>query len=159
MSSQGIVSGEKTRHSPGLSPIKGQKFLLGSQTEPGDELLSLSWGVAKATPSGPVLVKQPATESFLNRNQRTCNDGAIPSETYLQFPGLESNGKPPEFKGRNANDFKSTRKVFAGNVYKPHWACTRDVTLFSLHSLMIKRLISSLLQSHRPEDGVIQDTH
>ena len=66
VSSQGAVSGQKTHHSPGFSPIKGQKFLFCSETGPGDELLSLYWGVAKATPSGPVLVKQSATKSFLN---------------------------------------------------------------------------------------------
>jgi len=74
---------------------------------------------------------------MLFRNQRACSDGAIPFETCLQFPGLESNWKPPEFKGRNANHLKATRKVFAGNVCEPHWVCTRDVTLFSLHSVVI----------------------
>ena len=74
---------------------------------------------------------------MLFRNHLTCSDGAIPFETYLQFPGLESNWKPPEFEGRNANHLKATRKVFAGNVNEPHWACTCDVTLFSLHSLVI----------------------
>jgi hypothetical protein len=61
----------------------------------------------------------------------------MPFETYFQFPGLESNWKPPEFKERNANHLKATRKVFAGNVYEPHWACTHDVTVFCLHSLVI----------------------
>ena len=55
-------------------------------------------------------------------NQITCCDGAIPVETYLQFPGLESNWKPPDFKGRNSNHLKAKRKVFAGNVYDPQWA-------------------------------------
>jgi len=73
---------------------------------------------------------------MLFRNQLTFGDGAVSFETCLQFPGLESNWKPPEFKGRNANHLKATRKVFAGNVYEPHWACIRDVTLFSLHSLV-----------------------
>ena len=58
MSSQGVVSSEKTRHSPGLSPIlKDKNFVFGSQTGPRDELLNLSWGIAKDMPSGPVLVK------------------------------------------------------------------------------------------------------
>jgi len=74
---------------------------------------------------------------MLFRNQLTGSDGAIPFETCLQFPDLESNWKPPEFKGRNANHLKATRKVFAGNVYEAHWACICDVTLFSLHSLVI----------------------
>ena len=84
MSSQGIVSGEKTRHSPGMSPVEGQKFLLGSQAGPRDKLLSLSWDVAKATPSGPVLVKQPVTESILNFSPRDTQGRLRPKKPHYR---------------------------------------------------------------------------
>jgi len=50
---------------PGLNPIEGHKFCPGTQTRPRDELSYLPLGVAKASPLGPVLVGQPATEPFL----------------------------------------------------------------------------------------------
>jgi len=56
---------KKASHSPGLSPIKGQKFSSGTQTESRDKFLSLSLGVTKTSPLSLMLVNQPATEPLL----------------------------------------------------------------------------------------------
>jgi len=62
MSPQGVMTREKASHGPGLSPIKGHKFCPGAQTRSQDKLMSLPLGIAKTSPSGPVLVNQPVTE-------------------------------------------------------------------------------------------------
>jgi hypothetical protein len=116
VSSQGVVSGEKSRHSPGLSPIKGQKFLLGYQTGPGDELLSLSWDVAKATSSGTVLVKQPATESFLNFSPRD-------TQGRLRSKKSHNRAAPREPIG----DLISTYSSVSRDPKEPYYIPGRDV--------------------------------
>jgi len=50
------MSSEKVTYSPGLSPIKGQKFGLDTRTRSRDRFSSLSLGATKASPSSPVLV-------------------------------------------------------------------------------------------------------
>jgi hypothetical protein len=92
---------------------------------------------------------------MLYSNQFTCSDGAILFETYLKFPGLETNWEPPEFKEWNASHLKATRKVFVGNVYEPQRACTRDVTLFSPHSLVINGV--SLVYCSHTDQKILRD--
>jgi len=65
MSPQGVMTRKEASYSPGLSPIKGQKFCPGTQTGSRDESLSLSLGITKTMPLNPMLVDQPAAESFL----------------------------------------------------------------------------------------------
>jgi len=50
------MSSKKASYNPGLSPIKGQKFDLGTQTRSQDSFSSLSLGVTKVTPTSPMLV-------------------------------------------------------------------------------------------------------
>ena len=52
-------------YNPGLKPIKGHEFRLGTQTRSQDKLSSLSLGITRTLPLGPVLVTQPATEPSL----------------------------------------------------------------------------------------------
>jgi hypothetical protein len=56
VSPQGVMSSKKVNDSPGLSPIDGQIFSLGTQTRSRDEFASLSSGTVRALPSCPVLV-------------------------------------------------------------------------------------------------------
>ena len=56
---------KQASYSPGLNPIKGQKFCPGTQTGSRDELSSLSLGITKTSPLSPVPVDQPATEPLL----------------------------------------------------------------------------------------------
>jgi len=65
MSSQGVMTRKKASYNPGLSPVKGHKFCPGTQTRSQDKLVSLPLGIAKISPSGLVLVNQPATEPNL----------------------------------------------------------------------------------------------
>jgi len=58
------MSSKKARYNPGLSPIKGQEFSLGTQTRSRDYFSSLSLGVTKASPFFPMLVNQPVIKSF-----------------------------------------------------------------------------------------------
>jgi hypothetical protein len=50
------MSSKKASYSPVLSPVKGQKFCLGTQTRSLDKFSSLSLGTIKALPSCPMLV-------------------------------------------------------------------------------------------------------
>ena len=59
---QGVVTIKQTSHSPGLSPIKGQKSSLGTQGGSRDHFSNLYMCVRKASPSRPVLVCQPAAK-------------------------------------------------------------------------------------------------
>jgi hypothetical protein len=61
------MSGKKTSHSPGLSPVEGHQFSLGIQIRSRDKFKSLSLGTMKASPSGPMLVNYPAIEPMLYR--------------------------------------------------------------------------------------------
>jgi len=70
MSPQGIMTRKQASYSPGLNPIKGQKFCPGTQTGSRDELSSLSLGITKTSPLSPVLVDQPATEPLLQISPR-----------------------------------------------------------------------------------------
>ena len=65
MSPQGVMTREEASHGHGFSPIKGNKFCPGAQSRSRDKLVSLPLGIAKTSPSGPVLVNQPATEPHL----------------------------------------------------------------------------------------------
>jgi hypothetical protein len=49
--SQGVMSSEEASYNPGLSPIKGQKFSLGTLTRSRDKFSSSSLGTIKASPS------------------------------------------------------------------------------------------------------------
>jgi len=53
---------KKASYNPWLNPIKGHKFCPGTQTRSRDKLSSLSLGVTKTSPLGPMLVDQPVTE-------------------------------------------------------------------------------------------------
>jgi len=50
MSPQGVMTRKKASYSPGLNPIKGQKFFPGTQTGSRDKLSSLSLGITKTLP-------------------------------------------------------------------------------------------------------------
>ena len=65
MPPQGVMTCEQACYSPGLKPIKGHEFRPGTQTKSRDKFSSLSLGITKTMPLGPVLVTQPATEPFL----------------------------------------------------------------------------------------------
>ena len=65
MSPQGVMTREEAYNGPGLNPVEGHKFCSGTQTRSRDELSCLPLGVTKASPLGPVLVGQLATEPFL----------------------------------------------------------------------------------------------
>jgi len=65
MPPQGVMTCEQACYSPGLKPIKGHEFRPGTQTKSRDKFSSLSLGITKTLPLGPVLVTQPATEPFL----------------------------------------------------------------------------------------------
>jgi len=65
MPPQGVMTCKQAIYSPGLKPIKGHEFRPGTQTRSRDKLLSLSLGITKTLPLGPLLVIQPATEPFL----------------------------------------------------------------------------------------------
>jgi len=60
MSPQGVMTRKKASYSPGLNPVKGKKFCPGTQTGSRDKLSSLSLGITKTSPLGPMLVDQPA---------------------------------------------------------------------------------------------------
>jgi len=56
MSPHGVMARKKASHSPGLSPIEGQKFIPGTQTGSQDKFPSLSLGVTKTSPLSPMLM-------------------------------------------------------------------------------------------------------
>ena len=68
--SSGCYDRKKAIYSPGLNPIKGQKFCPGTQTGYRDELPSLSLGITKVSPLSLMLVDQPATEPVLQVSPR-----------------------------------------------------------------------------------------
>ena len=70
MSPQGVMTRKQASYSPGLNPIKGQKFCPGTQTGSRDELSRLSLGITKTSPLSPMLVDQPATEPLLQISPR-----------------------------------------------------------------------------------------
>jgi hypothetical protein len=57
-SPQGIMSSEKASNSPELSPVKGQKPSLGTQTGSRNWFLNLSSSVTKTLPLYPMLVNE-----------------------------------------------------------------------------------------------------
>ena len=65
MPPQGVMTCEQAGYNPGLKPIKGHEFRPGTQTRSRDKLSSLSLGITKTLPLGPVLVTQPGTEPSL----------------------------------------------------------------------------------------------
>jgi len=65
MSPQGVMTFKKASYSPGLSPIKGQKFNPGTQIGSQDKFSSLSSGITKTTPLSPMPVDQPANKPLL----------------------------------------------------------------------------------------------
>ena len=65
-----VLSGKKTNHCPGLSPVEGHEFSLGIQLRSRDKFTRLSLGTIKALPSGPMLVNYPAIEFVLYRSPR-----------------------------------------------------------------------------------------
>ena len=65
MPPQGVMACDQASYSRGLKPIKGHECHPGTQTRSRDKLSSLSVGITKTLPLGPVLVNQPATEPFL----------------------------------------------------------------------------------------------
>jgi len=70
MSPQGVMTRKNASYSPGLNPVKGQKFCPGTQTGSRGELSRLSLGITKTSPLSPTLVDQPATEHLLQISPR-----------------------------------------------------------------------------------------
>ena len=73
MPPQGVMTCEQASYSPRLKLIKGHEFRPGTQTRSRDKLSSLSLGITKTLPLGPVLVTQPATETFLQNVDGNCD--------------------------------------------------------------------------------------
>jgi len=96
MSAQGIMSCEKASTNPGLYPVEGQKLSFDTQTRSRNKFLSLSLGVPKNSPSCPILVVQPMSDSSSYalcrdsqgqlRSHKPANGAVLVSSSAISLP-------------------------------------------------------------------------
>ena len=87
MSSHGITSSKKANDSPGLCPIKRQKYGLCSWIGARNQFLSLSLSTTRTTPHYKMLVFKPALYLSFNNLPRDSQEWL---RTYKRFASLYS---------------------------------------------------------------------